>query len=58
MSRKKDALFSSNAELQRCKDQCEDLRKKEQIIEAETVDKDLLNKEADRILANELNKLS
>jgi hypothetical protein len=51
-------LFSSNAEIQRSKDLCEDLRRREQALEGQVVDRELMNKENERTLMADQNKLN
>ena len=48
MQRKNDALYSTQAEINRCKDICDELRKREMSLSANTQEKEGINKDTER----------
>eukprot|EP00347_Sterkiella_histriomuscorum_P011328 403372873 len=57
LSRQNDALFSSQAEINRCKDICEELRKREMSLNASIIEKESINKDTDRQYVQEQSRL-
>ncbi|CDW73585.1 vacuolar protein-sorting-associated protein 36 [Stylonychia lemnae] len=58
VARKNDALFSTQAEINRCKELCDELRKRESSILVAIQDKDSLNKDSERQYLLDQNKLT
>lgn len=58
MSRKNDTLYSTNAELQRVKDLSDELRRREASLQAGNSDKEGHNKEQEKLILIESNKLT